>query len=54
MEVTRGDIQDAAGSIQLCAGQPAGTEAVIHAMRESFHNVDTEAGRCYKCLQSPK
>ena len=41
--VIRGDIQDAAGSMQLCAGQPAGTEAAIHAMRESFHNVDTEA-----------
>ena len=41
--ITRGDIQDTAGSIQLCAGQCAGAEAVIHAMRESFAKDNTEA-----------
>ena len=26
----------------LCAGQPSGGEAAVHAMREAFHNDDTE------------
>ncbi len=38
-----GDIQDAAGSLQLCAGQIAGAEAAVHATRESFLNENTEA-----------
>ena len=37
------DIQEVAGSQQLCAGQPAGVEAVVHGVRESFQNNDTEA-----------
>ena len=37
------DIQDMAGSLQLCAGQIAGIEAAIHFMRESFHDESTEA-----------
>ena len=37
------DIQKAAGSIQLCAGQPSGIEAAIHAMSDLFHQEDTEA-----------
>ena len=37
------DIQDVAGSLQLCAGQIAGIEAAIHFMRESFHDESTEA-----------
>lgn len=41
--VTKGDIQDAAGSLQLCAGQIAGIEAAVHAMRSIFASVDTEA-----------
>ena len=41
--VTRGDIQDAAGSLQLCAGQIAGAEAAVHATRESFLDDNTEA-----------
>ena len=36
------DIQEAAGAIQLCAGQQAGCESAIHAMREIFANPDTE------------
>ena len=39
----RGDIQDAAGSLQLCAGQIAGIEAAVHFMRESFQSECTEA-----------
>ncbi len=41
--VTRGDIQDAAGSLQLCAGQIAGAEAAVHATREFFSEEATEA-----------
>ena len=43
LSITRGDIQDAAGSLQLCAGQIAGTEAAVHAARETFSNESTEA-----------
>ena len=34
--VVRGDIQDAAGSLQLCAGQISGYEAAVHSVREGF------------------
>ena len=37
------DIQMAAGSIQLCAGQPAGIDAAIHAMVRIFDDDDTQA-----------
>ena len=37
------DILEAAGSFQLCAGQNAGNEAVVHAMREIFGDSSTEA-----------
>ena len=30
------DIQDAAGPLQVCAGQDGGCEAAIHAMRQFF------------------
>ncbi len=43
LRVTRGDIQDAAGSVQLCAGQIAGVEAAIHAVQKCFHRYETEA-----------
>ena len=41
--IIRDDIQDAAGSVQLCAGQLSGCEAAVHAVRESFAEDDTEA-----------
>ena len=41
--VTRGDLQDAAGSKQLCAGQIAGIEAAVHEMKSLFLRDDTEA-----------
>ena len=41
--VTRCDIQDAAGSIQLCAGQLAGCEAAVHSIRDAFLEDNTEA-----------
>ena len=43
MRVVREDLQDAVGSIQLCAGQDAGCEAAAHAKRSIFDNDDTEA-----------
>ena len=33
----------AAGSIQLCAGQTAGTEAAVHAMNQAFQANEVEA-----------
>ena len=43
LAVTKDDLQEAAGSLQLCAGQVAGIEAAIHAMRDSFHDEGVEA-----------
>ena len=37
------DLQAAAGSIQLCAGQIAGIEAGVHTVQAMFQKVDTEA-----------
>ena len=41
--MTSGDVQDAAGSVQLCAGQIAGVEAAVHAVQKSFRQDETEA-----------
>jgi len=43
LSVIRDDIQQAAESIQLCAGQIAGTEAAVHAMNIAFSAEDSEA-----------
>ncbi len=43
LSIIRGDIQDAVGSLQLCAGQFSGIEAAVHAVREGFQQEDTEA-----------
>ena len=37
------DIQEAAGPLQLCAGQEAGCEAAVHAMHQMFESPDVEA-----------
>jgi hypothetical protein len=37
------DIKEAAGPLQTCAGQGAGAEAAIHAMRTIFQNEGTDA-----------
>ena len=42
LTVTRGDVQDAADSVQLCAGQIAGVEAAVHAVQKSFRQDKTE------------
>ena len=37
------DVQEVAGSLQLCAGQIAGTEPAVHALRSSFDSENCEA-----------
>ena len=41
--VTKGDVQEVAGSLQLCAGQIAGIESAVHFMSDCFQSEDTEA-----------
>ena len=41
LNITRHDIQEAAGSLQLCAGQISGIEAAVHAIRNLFQSKDT-------------
>ena len=43
MMVFKKDIKDAAGPVQLSAGQEAGAEAAIHPMPDIFANEDTGA-----------
>lgn len=43
LNITRQDIQEVAGSIQLCAGQVSGIEAAVHAVRTLFLREETEA-----------
>jgi len=42
VSIIRSDIQCAAGTIQLCAGQMSGVEPAIHSMRTMFSNDHTE------------
>ena len=42
MSVTIDDVQRAVGSLQLCAGHPAGVEAAIHAMRKFLESGDND------------
>ena len=43
MRIVKYDLQDAVGTIQLCAGQDAGCEAAVHAMERIFADEDAEA-----------
>jgi len=43
LPVVDGDVQEVAGSKQLCAGQVAGIKAGVHSVRESFEDGETEA-----------
>ena len=56
LRVTKSDIQSAVGSLQLCAGQDAGVEAAVHAMRMIFESESTDgvilvdASNAFNCL----
>ncbi len=43
LHIVREDIQEVAGSSQLCAGQKSGSEAAVHAIRKIFKKEETEA-----------
>ena len=43
LSIVKLDILEAAGSLQLCAGQDAGNEAAVHAMRAIYCDSSTEA-----------
>ena len=43
LSIIRDDIQAAAGSLQLCAGQLLGCEAAMHSMRQLYSSSDGEA-----------
>ena len=43
LTTVRDDIQEAAGPLQLCAGQEAGCEVAVHAMHQMFESPDVEA-----------
>ena len=42
MIVAKGDVVEASGSLQLCAGQTSGSEASIHAVHTVFEADDTD------------
>ena len=43
LTIAKYDIMDAAGALQMCAGQVAGCEAAAHSVREHFQKTETEA-----------
>ena len=43
MMVLKGDITQAAGPLQACAGHKGGVEAAVHAMKKLFSDSETEA-----------
>ena len=42
MSIVRHDVQEAAGPLQLCAGQQAGCEAAVHALRTLFDDASND------------
>ena len=42
MSIVRHDVQEAAGPLQLCAGQQAGCEAAVHALRTLFDDTSND------------
>ena len=42
-KVTKPDVIDASGSLQVCAVYKSGSEAAIHAMRELFEHDNSDA-----------
>ena len=43
MYIANKDVKDAAGSLQVCAGQKAGSEAAIHAIYDVYQQDETDA-----------
>ena len=43
MATVKGEVLEAAGPLQLCAGQEAGAEAAVHAMKAVFEDAATDA-----------
>ena len=43
MDIAKKDVQQPAGTLQVCAGQDASVEAAIHAMYDLFQQEETEA-----------
>ena len=43
IKVTKPDVIDASGSLQVCEGHKSENEAAIHAMRDIFHADETDA-----------
>ena len=43
MKIARENVMEPSSKIQMCAGQKAGCEAAIHAVREVYENEETEA-----------
>ena len=43
MRVTKPDVVDASGSLQVCAGHKSGSKAAIHGMRNNFDADETDA-----------
>ena len=43
LRILKKDVEEAAGPLQLCAGQDGGCEAAVHAMKLIFQDQDTEA-----------
>ena len=43
MRVTKPDVIDASGSLQVCAGHKSGSEAAIHAMCNIFEAGEKDA-----------
>ena len=43
MNILKKDVINAAGSLQICAGQKAGAEAVIRAMYDIYNDEHSEA-----------
>ena len=42
MQLLKRDVLKATGSLQLCAGQDAGSEAAVHTVYEMFNKENTE------------
>ena len=43
LTVTKGDVQEVSGAVQLCAGQICGTETAVHTVTSLFQQEETEA-----------